>query len=157
LVVALPLLACSEPTGLPAGVRTPGTFAASFIGARLNGDARIQVDASEGEVIRLSETGSERVIEIAVGENPAAPTLSVLPPRDLPANYVRWVRLTVGGDAPIIRTYQLMGGSYEGRIGPEGTQMQMDLRLRLIEIGLITSTPSEVRLRGSVWGVWPSP
>lgn len=153
--LAMSLLACAEPTGLPAGVRTPGTFAASFIGIQLDGDALIQIDASAGEIIRLSDTGSDRVVEIAVGESPAAPALSVLPPRDIPANYVRWIRLTVGGDAPIIRTYLPVGGSYEGRIGAEGTQLQMDLRLRLLEFGLDASTPSEVRLRGSVWGVWP--
>lgn len=151
LAAAVALGSCSEPTGLPRAVRTPGTFAASFFGADLTGSAMHDYDASLGEVIRLTQTGGFSRIEIAVGPSPDLPTVSIDEPRDIPPDYVRFIRFTVGGDAPIIRTYQIVRGSYDGRISAEGTRIQMDVRLRLLEFGLDQSTQPEVRLRASAW------
>ncbi len=151
IAAAMTIASCSEPTGLPRAVRTPGTFSASFLGADLTGSATHDYDVSLGDVLRLTETGGFSVIEIAVGPTPELPSVSIAEPRDIPPDFIRFVRLTVGGDAPIIRTYQIVRGSYEGRIGAGGTQIQMDLRLRLLEFGLDDSTQPEIRLRGSAW------
>lgn len=149
------LASCSEPTGLPRAIRTPGTFSASFLGADLTGSATIAYDEYVGEVIRLSESGGFSLIEIAVGPSILSPALSVVGPRDVPSDYVRFVRFTIGGDAPIVRTYQVVGGSYAGRISAEGTQLQMDVRLRLLEFGLDESSQADVRFRGSAWATSP--
>lgn len=166
-LLALLLVGCSEPTGLPRAVNTPGAFSLALPDGAWAGTAHLEFRESEGEIIVLTETEFGRRIEIAVGRDPNDPSLSELPTRSVPTDYVRWVRVVMPDDPPASLMFlPLRGSSYEGIAGTSGTRLQLDLRLRLwtnelaVVDGASAITPlgdtaAEFRVRGALWAVWP--